>query len=294
MPIAGPLVSIVIPSYKPQFFHACLQSVVSQDYSELEVIVSDDCPTDEIAEICREYPFLRYSRNPSPGHYSNFDRCISLASGRYVKFLFDDDLMQRSCVRLMVEEFQNFNTGGPCMVASAYEQIDERGHVLNRQGFHLRSLREIMPDGSGIKALMVHATNYIGSLSSAMLSSDFIHSLGAGYFSRRMTTAARGLSDVALYFDLWRYGPIIYINEALVQFRMSRFNLTHISVNSNAILTLTAWECLIGEAFKCGLISRGELAHGLGQVADRYERWEGTFPELRTRRVSLRAQLKKG
>uniref|UniRef100_UPI000F05DBDA glycosyltransferase family 2 protein n=1 Tax=Pseudomonas viridiflava TaxID=33069 RepID=UPI000F05DBDA len=43
-----PLVSVVIPAFNPRFFRQALQSALDQVYDNLEIIVCDDCRTDEI------------------------------------------------------------------------------------------------------------------------------------------------------------------------------------------------------------------------------------------------------
>ena len=58
-------VSILIPAYKPIWFKECLQSALKQDFPVKEVVVSDDCPTDEIEKIVRAFDDerIKYHRN---------------------------------------------------------------------------------------------------------------------------------------------------------------------------------------------------------------------------------------
>ncbi|WP_152429066.1 glycosyltransferase family 2 protein, partial [Pseudomonas syringae] len=92
-----PLVSIVIPAFNPRFFHAALQSALNQVYDNLEIIVCDDCRTDEIRDIFDELVpassnLARYVRNPQRlGFQGNLLKCLEESRGEYIKFLCDDD-----------------------------------------------------------------------------------------------------------------------------------------------------------------------------------------------------------
>ena len=48
-------VSICIPAYKATHFKECLTSAIAQTYQTIEIIVSDDCPNDDIRCICEQF-----------------------------------------------------------------------------------------------------------------------------------------------------------------------------------------------------------------------------------------------
>ena len=281
-----PLVSIVVPAYKPHFIRACLKSAQAQTYRDIEIVVSDDCPDDKIAEACGEFKNLKYSRNPRPGHYSNFDRCIALAEGSLIKFLFDDDLLEPNCVSEMVAAFLSNNTP-VALVACRYHQIDEAGRFLARRGFEVEHTVNVLSDAIAVKSILFHTTNFIGSLSSTLFPRALTEELGPEYFTRRMRGGARGLSDVAFYFDIRNSGDVIYLDRTLVQFRLSRFNLSNADSNVAAQLTLTAWEELLMEAGESSLLSATGVSHAVQTLVQRYKRLEGRFPELVARRERL-------
>ncbi|KTC18265.1 glycosyl transferase family 2 [Pseudomonas marginalis ICMP 11289] len=99
-----PLVSVVIPAFNPRFFRQALQSALDQVYDNLEIIVCDDCRTDEIKAIFDELASApdsraRYVRNAQRlGFQRNILRCLEEASGEYIKFLCDDDRLYAYCV----------------------------------------------------------------------------------------------------------------------------------------------------------------------------------------------------
>jgi glycosyltransferase involved in cell wall biosynthesis len=58
-----PKVSIVIPSYEPEYFEQCLRSAIGQTDPDIDILVGDNCPTEEIREIRVRYPMTVYRRN---------------------------------------------------------------------------------------------------------------------------------------------------------------------------------------------------------------------------------------
>jgi predicted O-linked N-acetylglucosamine transferase (SPINDLY family)/GT2 family glycosyltransferase len=103
-----PLVSVCIPTYSgEQFLDAALASAIAQTYSNIEIIVSDDNSTDKTVEIAKlfqqKYPAkITILNHHQYGLVQNWNFCISQAQGKYIKFLFQDDLLEPDCIEKMV------------------------------------------------------------------------------------------------------------------------------------------------------------------------------------------------
>ena len=103
-----PLVSICIPTYNGEsYLEECLDSALSQTYSNIELIISDDASSDTTLAIINtikaktEIPIKVLNHKPS-GIGANWNNCIKHATGDYIKFLFQDDALAPNCVeRLM-------------------------------------------------------------------------------------------------------------------------------------------------------------------------------------------------
>jgi len=95
----NPTVSILIPVYnRENFISPCIESALSQNFSDFEVVVVDNCSTDGTWEICKLYADndsrVRVFRNETNiGPVRNWLRCVEEAQGQYGKLLFSDDLM---------------------------------------------------------------------------------------------------------------------------------------------------------------------------------------------------------
>jgi glycosyltransferase involved in cell wall biosynthesis len=91
-----PKVSVVIPVYNVEKYLAqCLESVVSQTYKNLEVIIVDDGSSDGSAKICKNYARgdkrIRIFRQKNAGQSVARNAGLALASGEFVHFLDSDD-----------------------------------------------------------------------------------------------------------------------------------------------------------------------------------------------------------
>jgi len=103
------MVSVCLPTYNgAAYLHDCLDSVLSQTRADLEVLIVDDGSTDATVEIATEAA-ARDSRvrivinGKRYGLAANWNRCIELARGEWIKFLFQDDLLAPNCLEAMVQ-----------------------------------------------------------------------------------------------------------------------------------------------------------------------------------------------
>lgn len=101
-------VSICIPTYNgARYLEACLDSVLSQTYKDIEILVVDDGSTDATLEIIERYAAsdqrIRLVCNEhNLGLVGNWNRCIELARGDWIKFAFQDDLLREDCLEKML------------------------------------------------------------------------------------------------------------------------------------------------------------------------------------------------
>lgn len=106
-----PLVSIGMPIYNGQeSVCEALDSLLSQDYNNFELIISDNASTDRTADICLDYAArdsrITYSRNDqNMGAVWNFNSVFNQLSGAYVMFAAHDDFWERSFIRQCLDGY---------------------------------------------------------------------------------------------------------------------------------------------------------------------------------------------
>jgi len=109
MNAAGPLVSICVPTYNGgEFLRDCLASIQAQTLGDFEVLIVDDDSQDDSYEIAAGFasrdPRFLVHRNPNRlGLVGNWNRCLELSRGTWIKLVFQDDLIESHCLERLVE-----------------------------------------------------------------------------------------------------------------------------------------------------------------------------------------------
>lgn len=147
------LISIITPMYNAQQYIAeTIDSVIAQVYTNWEMIIVDDCSTDESPRVVREYvqkePRIHYYRQEKNGGIAKArNTAIGYARGRYVAFLDSDDLwkpdkLQRQLL-FMKEKGAHFShtacgiidgSGLPTGKVRHVPQTIDYGHLLRGNG----------------------------------------------------------------------------------------------------------------------------------------------------------------
>jgi glycosyltransferase involved in cell wall biosynthesis len=106
--IANPLVSIIVITYNSsKHVIETLESAKAQTYKNIELIISDDCSTDDTAEICQNWIKKNNSRfvrteiikaKKNRGIAPNCNQGLFNAKGEWVKFIAGDDMLIYNCI----------------------------------------------------------------------------------------------------------------------------------------------------------------------------------------------------
>jgi glycosyltransferase involved in cell wall biosynthesis len=104
-----PIVSIGMPVYNgAHFLRQALDSILAQTYTNFELIISDNCSTDNSYALCEEYAardtrirLLRNERNM--GAVYNYHRVLTEAHGKYFRYAAHDDVLAHTNIERCVE-----------------------------------------------------------------------------------------------------------------------------------------------------------------------------------------------
>ena len=109
----NPLVSVIIPVYRTeQYLKQCVDSVLSQTYREIEIVLVDDGSPDKSGMICDEYAKndsrVKVIHKENGGSSSARNAGLYVAQGEYVLFLDSDDYyLNTNCIELLVNKARN-------------------------------------------------------------------------------------------------------------------------------------------------------------------------------------------
>lgn len=125
------LISVVTPMYNSeQYIGETIASVRNQSYENWEMIIVDDCSTDQSADIVKKQMeedarIHYYQNNENKGVAQSRNMAIKKAQGRYLAFLDSDDIWMKDKLEKQVT-YMKQNEVGFCY--SACKVIDERGN----------------------------------------------------------------------------------------------------------------------------------------------------------------------
>jgi glycosyltransferase involved in cell wall biosynthesis len=128
-----PFVTIGIPTYNraKSYLKQAIKCALDQTYPNLEVIVSDNCSTDNTESLAKSFtsPRLRYFRQvKNIGASNNFNFCLSEAKGDFFLMLHDDDLVDQDFIETCLK-YANYNTDIG-VIRTGTRVIDGEGNIL--------------------------------------------------------------------------------------------------------------------------------------------------------------------
>src|SRR6266511_1960576 len=257
-----PKVSVLIPSYNQEnVIEQTLLSALTQDYDNLEVVVSDDASLDSTPQILREiqekYPerLKIFLHQTNLGVTKNHTRGLLECNGDFIAFQDGDDLFLPGKIKKQVE----FMLKNPdCTISSHDVDVfdSETGRTL-----YLWSQRFGRREGKARE--LVRYGNYLSSVSVMVRR---IHLPGYGYDDR-----IRIGSDWLLWLEVLSRGKgkICYLDEVLARYRRHAGNLTNVSgwKYEDQLITLalveTKWPSLLFPA----RMRRSEIQFMVGMSA---------------------------
>ena len=229
--ISPPLVSACVPTYNGMgHLEEALASIDSQDYPNLEVVFSDDGSTDGTVERIREFAAVsrfevKLFHHQHTSLAGNWNNCVANARGAYIKFLFQDDLMQPHCISRMMElamrDPKVSLVFSPRVIvfegvkdeASPAWKIAQSCAVLHAGWSDLRDIQ----DGAALLAdpCLLHGVwNKIGEPSIVLLKKQAL--IDVGGFDPNLCQ----LIDLDMWYRLMTAGKVGYVDEALSSFRI--------------------------------------------------------------------------
>lgn len=129
------LVSIITPVYNcEQLLPETIECVINQSYKNWEMLLVDDCSTDNSANIVKEYAkkdsrikYIKLDENSGAAIARN--TALSKSKGRFISYLDSDDLWKKDKMEKQVNFMLENNYAFTC---TDYEKIDEQGNSLNK------------------------------------------------------------------------------------------------------------------------------------------------------------------
>jgi glycosyltransferase involved in cell wall biosynthesis len=135
------LVSVVLGTYNGEkYLKEQIDSIFRQTYSNIELIITDDCSTDSTPAILREFAGKHanvhiYFKETNLGLVRNFEKSVKYAQGEYIAFADQDDIWLPEKIQRLVDTI-----GNNMLIHSDSAYIDADGHLTGKKTSDYRHL----------------------------------------------------------------------------------------------------------------------------------------------------------
>jgi glycosyltransferase involved in cell wall biosynthesis len=223
-----PKVSVCIPNYNYGIFiEDAIKSVLDQTFKDFELIIIDDCSTDNSVEIIKRFtdPRIKFIQNKrNIGRIKNINKILSMARADFITLLPADSYLTNDSLEKRVEILEKDKEIG--LVFSAVYTIDENKKIIEvYRNFSYDWIRE----GKEIFEELI-LNNYIIT-SSVMVRKECYKKLG--FFDEGIAPRARDW-EMWLRIALNNY-KIAFISTPIIFERLHQKNITHYFEKENLI-----------------------------------------------------------
>jgi glycosyltransferase involved in cell wall biosynthesis len=224
--LTGPAVTVCVPTYNyARFLPFAIESVLSQSFEDLELLVLDNASTDDTATVMAQYKDSRliYIRNErNLGFVGNVNLGLERARGKFLAYLCSDDVWLPDSLRLRAETLEGIDSVG--LVHTAERWIDKDGRTIggSRGRYTSRATGDV-----AFREFLTRGWRF--AFSSCLLRTELLREIGGfreefGY-----------IADSGMFLDMCLKGGISYLREQLISYRFHGGSLTDEILNGGKI-----------------------------------------------------------
>ena len=208
------LVSVCIPTYNSaKYIVECLDSLLNQTLDNFEIIISDNCSTDNTVELVRNKKIKNlkiYKNSKNMGIAKNFNIVCNLADGKYIKLLPSDDKITKDSLEKSVKYFEKHQDIS--LVVSSKKIINQSSKIILK---NVSSFSEGIHVGKDvIWKILNSGRNPLGEPTVAMFKKDNFIEVGGFNENYKLTL------DIDLWVRLLEKGNLYFIEKPLGYFRI--------------------------------------------------------------------------
>ncbi len=178
--VERPLISVAVPAYKSAFLEDCIGSILSQTYTNFEIVIVNDASPYDLDSVVEKFrdERIRYYKNAknygAVDVVNNWNRCLELAKGGFIICMGDDDMLSPCCLEEYVKLIEKYPNLG--VYHARTEIIDEQSRF--------KSMTEARPEWESVYSLIWHQWNsrhyqYIGDF---LFNAELLRKNGGFYY----------------------------------------------------------------------------------------------------------------
>lgn len=218
------LVSVIIPNYNHEkFLDTRIQSVLNQTYRDFEIIILDDCSTDNSKGVIEKYQsnehisHIVFNETNSGSTFKQWEKGFELAKGDLIWIAESDDMCDKSFLASLVPMFDNNKV---VLAFSRSMQVDQEDHEMGIYPFQQKMDASFCVSSGEFIRNYLSRCNIVVNASSAVFRKDVINKINKDYYS------FRGCGDWLFWIYLAEKGCVGYVSKPLNYFRQHLTNTT--------------------------------------------------------------------
>ncbi|TDG35305.1 glycosyltransferase family 2 protein [Pedobacter changchengzhani] len=227
-----PKVTVIIPNYNhAKFLEQRIDSVITQTYQDFEIIILDDCSTDNSKNIIERYrgnskvKEIVYNTRNSGSAFKQWEKGISLAKGEYIWIAESDDFADIFFIETLLECFTTQKDIGIAFCNSNW--INDKNEIGISLSLHLKSRFAL--GNKEIITLLYY--NTIQNVSSALIKTN----LAKKYTSQLWKF--RSCGDWLFYIQILSESNLYYTEKILNNFRWYHDNISNSAFKNGLWIT---------------------------------------------------------
>lgn len=207
------MISIIVPVYKAEkYIRECAESVISQSYTDWELILVDDGSPDESGRICDELSMedqrIRVVHKSNGGAASARNVGLELAKGDFISFLDSDDMLTHDSLAVLLEWHKRTTVDIVCGRLDVYYKT----HPFKAEKVNYYNAEE------SISAMFLRETDF--SQCAKLYKREIIGDI-------RFPEGRTNEDAVFLFRIYQRCAKILYISNIVYSFRINKNSVTH-------------------------------------------------------------------
>ncbi len=221
------LISICMPVYNAGvYFEAAVNSALQQTYTNIEIVIVDDQSSDNTLEQAHQFAkkdsrIQVYKNEQNLGLVGNWEAAIHLAKGTWIKFLFQDDILDSNCLEVMYGLCKKNNTVfGLCARNFIFDANADKNFLSYFKNDIIKSEnifkdKDLFTPQQTIDIVKYHpVTNVLGEPICTLFTKKLFFETGG--FNKQM----KQMMDYEFILKIILHHNFSYTNMPLVQFRI--------------------------------------------------------------------------
>lgn len=227
------MLSIIIPVYNSEaYISECIESILSQSFNDIELLLIDNMSTDSSPIICQSYvnkdSRIKLFFERKKGAAAARNRGLRESRGEYLTFVDSDDYISSNSYEKIVKKMIEVNADLGCF---SFNCVNEHGEHLNWHEPHLKKYQNKIYDGKMIAKVYLESLDIEGFCWNKVFKRNLFFDNGI-FFDESKTA----FEDMAIIFDLIsKCDSVILFDDRCYYYRQVDASLTHIQYNKKNV-----------------------------------------------------------